>query len=138
LGGARSPGGAPDGRGSRILGDITRALGMQRLYAHQAAAMAAVDAGRSVLVCTPPGSGRQVLLDAMALRAVLEDGDRVLVLGAGPGAVSAASARFDERAEATHWKWNILAMNLAGRAGAADPSQSQPALVFADADAASR
>lgn len=117
---------------ARVLDDITSALGMDGLYPHQAAAMAEFDARRSVLLSSAPSSGRQVLADALALYAVLADGERVLYLAESPERAASAHRRFEGRAEATHWKWNILAVNLADRAGKLDPNQSQPALVFAD------
>ena len=119
-------------RADRLLREITSALDVDRLYGHQRAALAEFDAGRSVLLCTPPGSGRKLFCDALVLYTLLADAERVLYLCPDSERAAQAEARFQARAEATHWKWNILAVNLTDRAGQLDPSKAQPALVFAD------
>ena len=144
LGKAPSPPPMPAGGSSarvhaaQVLADITSALAIGDLYPHQAAAISAFDRRRSVLLATAPRSGRDVLTDALALYAVLADGERVLFIADTAERAISAQRRFDRRADATHWKWNVLAMNLAERAGTHDPSQSQPALLFADPRAVHR
>lgn len=130
--------GKPPVHAARVLDDITSALDITALYTHQARAVALFDARRSVLLATAPGSGRQITVDTLAMYALLADGERVLYIA--PDAEQAASAhqRFGARAEVTHWKWNVLAVNLSDRAGTLDPSQSQPGLIFADPRAVHR
>ncbi|MEM9493841.1 MAG: hypothetical protein AAGC55_32135, partial [Myxococcota bacterium] len=125
-------------RNARLLGDITQALEVDRLYGHQRVALDAFAGGASVVLATPPGSGRKLLCDALVLYTLLAEAERVLYLCRDAARVGAAQQRFDVRAEATHWKWNIAAVNLAAGAGASDPSKSQPALIFAHPEAVHR
>lgn len=125
------------GRG-RLWNDVLGALGVSALYEHQTRAARAFTARRSVLLCTPPDSGRALVTDALVLQAVLADAESVLYLAPDAERARAARARFDARAEATHWKWNIAAADLTHAAGAADPARSQPTLIFADPEAVHR
>ena len=127
------------GRGAgRLWNDVLGALGVSALHDHQARAARAFTARGSVLLCTPPDSGRALVTDALVLQAVLADAESVLYLAPDAERARAARARFDARAEATHWKWNIAAADLTDAAGAALSGRSQPTLVFADPEAVHR
>ena len=115
-----------------LLDDVCASLDIDTLHNHQAMAVAHYDARRSILLTTPPMSGRAAIGDALVLYTVLAEAERVLDLAADAETAGAVEQQFIERAEATHWKWNVLAVNLAERAGKIDPTQSQPTLVFAD------
>lgn len=116
-----------------VLGEILGVLGVSALYAHQARAARAFAGRRSVLLCTPPGSGRALVTDALVLQTVLIDAERVLYLAPDAARARSARARFDARAEASHWKWNVPVAALSEPSeAAAAPGDGQPALVFAD------
>lgn len=57
------------------LADAYRAKGVAQLYGHQAAAAAAVRAGRNVVVVTPTASGKTLCYNLPVLNAVLENPD---------------------------------------------------------------
>lgn len=114
-----------------LLRELLQELSIDALYSHQAAAANAYLDGKNVLLSTAPMSGRRVALDLLTFYALLAEGKNVLVLSTSPAAARKAEKRFTERAERTHWKWNILATNTSDR-GKIDPSQAQPALMFTD------
>jgi hypothetical protein len=118
-----------------LLDDVCGSLGIDTLHNHQAMAVAHYEERHSILLTTPPMTGRAALGDALVLYTVLAEAERVLYLTADADVAGRVEAQFIERAEATHWKWNVLAVNLADRAGKIDPTQSQPTLVFADPEA---
>lgn len=118
-----------------LLDDVCGSLGIDQLHNHQALAVAHYEERKSILLTTPPMTGRAALGDALVLYTVLAEAERVLYLTADADVAGAVEEQFIERAEATHWKWNVLAVNLADRAGKIDPTQSQPTLVFADPEA---
>ena len=118
-----------------VLDDVCKSMGLGSLYRHQTIAVAEFEERKSVLLCTSPGSGRAAIVDALTLYTVLADAERVLHIAASAPKAAVAEQQFAERAEATHWKWNVLSVNLAERAGQIDPSSSQPTLVFADPEA---
>lgn len=136
---AMPPGDATaDGGVTPVLDEILRALGVRRLYTHQARVARAFGEGRSVLLCTPPGSGRALITDALVLRAVLVDAENVLYLAPDATAARQAQARLEARTAAAHWHWNFVAADLTRPAGPVDPAQLQPALIFADPAAVHR
>ena len=55
------------------LGDALGAVGVQRLYAHQAAAVDAATAGRDVVVVTSTASGKTLCYNVAVLEALLAD-----------------------------------------------------------------
>ncbi len=48
--------------------------GISRLYRHQAEALAAIRAGRNVLVATPTASGKTLIYNLPVLESLLQDG----------------------------------------------------------------
>jgi len=57
------------------LTQVLRSRGIDRLYTHQAAALSAVRAGKSVVVVTPTASGKTMCYNLPVLDAVLKDGN---------------------------------------------------------------
>ncbi|UQA59045.1 Zn-binding domain-containing protein [Polyangium aurulentum] len=120
-------------RAKRILEDLSRELGVAGgLYVHQGLACDAFAARQNVLLCTPPLSGKETLLELLVFYALLVEAENVLWLATDAAAARAAERRFLERAEAARWKWNIHASSLCAGAGAVDPAHALPQLVFAD------
>jgi DEAD/DEAH box helicase domain-containing protein len=57
------------------LASVYAAKGVEKLYSHQAAALAAVQAGRNAVVVTPTASGKTLCYNLPVLNAVLENPD---------------------------------------------------------------
>ena len=115
---------------NKVFDDVQRELEVPTLYAHQAEALTSL-AKQHVLVTTPRGSGRQVLMDLVALYRLLGDASRVLYVATNAEAATDAAEAFRGRATKAHWNWNILDADLLNP-DSVDLHKAQPVIVFTD------
>mgnify|MGYP000901099072 CR=1 FL=1 len=55
------------------LGDLLHKKGIDKLYSHQAASLAAVESGQDIVVVTPTASGKTLCYNLPVIKALLED-----------------------------------------------------------------
>lgn len=120
---------------SPMIRAVLSALEIPGFYVHQEAATEALAAGKSVLLETPPLSGRRTMCDVLALSTVLHDGGSVLYLSPDGDESERRSRAFRDMARRSNWRWAIHAHDLAsrGRRGL-ELDVRQPQIVFATAE----
>ncbi len=118
---------------STLFAELLAGMGVGQLYRHQAQAVGAFLRGANVLLCTPPGSGRAAIRDALAMHAALAEGVSVLFVCRSAEEAEADWRAFRARSEKAHWRWNVPALVLSGREGL-DLDRVQPSIVFASWD----
>lgn len=122
------------GEESSLVRDALTALGIDGLFVHQEATSEALLDGKSVLLETPPLSGRRTLGDLFALRTVLVEGGTVLYLSPDRAESARRARAFAELSTRCNWRWAIHHHDLGslGRRGIA-PEVRPPQILFATA-----
>ncbi|MGI5865625.1 MAG: Zn-binding domain-containing protein, partial [Myxococcales bacterium] len=115
---------------SALFSELLAGMGAGKLFRNQAQAVSAFLGGANVLLCTPPGSGRAAVRDALAMHAALAEGVSVLFVCRSVEEAEAAWRAFRARSEKAHWRWNVPALVLSGREQL-DLDRVQPSIVFA-------